>query len=197
MKNHKIPLLACIVLFALSCSGSKEERALEKVAKDLGMDKEKLKNTSFYSFEISGGALDGQTFSTPAYAQGGIDTRWNENTEISASTIEFVDPPQGNSTFRLIWEGDQISPLTGEANPFGESSYIELKVKKEDNKYSFLSENGAIKIVSRSKKSWVDQITKKEYPILDIEAEFEGDFTEINSGEKVKIKGWVKGFDPR
>lgn len=197
MKTHTILLLACIVLIALSCSGSKEDQALEKVAKELGMDKEKLKNTFFYSFEITGGTLDAQTFSTPPYAQGGIDTRWNENTEISASTIEFVDPPQGNSRFRLIWDGDQISPLTAEADPFGENSYIELKVEKDGKKQVFLSENGSVKIVSKTNKSWVDQITKKEYPIIDIEAGFEGGFTEINSGEKVKIKGWVKGFDPR
>ena len=193
----RILLLTGVSLLAFGCGGSKEERALEKVAEDLGIDKEKLENKSFYSFEITGGTLDGQTFTTPVYAQGGIDTRWDENTVISASTIGFVDPSQGNSTFRMIWEGDQISPLKAEENPFGENSYIALKVKKDDKKYTFLSDDGSYQVVSKHKKSWVDQITKKEYPIMDIEAGFEGDFTETNSGEKVKIKGWVKGFDPR
>lgn len=197
MKINRTLFLAAISLLAFACGGTKEDQALEKVAKELGMDKDKLKNQSFYSFEITGGTLDAQTFSTPPYAQGGIDTRWNENTEISASTIEFVDPPQGNSRFRLIWDGDHISPLTAEADPFGENSYIELKVEKDGKKHVFLSENGSFKTLSKTNKSWVDQITKNEYPIIDIEAGFEGDFTEINSGEKVKIKGWVKGFDTR
>ncbi|WP_192348346.1 hypothetical protein [Algoriphagus sp. Y33] len=194
---NRIILLAGILLLAFACGASNEDQALEKVAKDLGIDKEKLKSKSFYSFKISGGSLDGQTFTTPVYAQGGIDSRWNENREISASTVGFVDPPQGNSTFRMIWDGDKISPLKAEANPFGENSFIELKVEKNDKKYVFLSDSGSYQIVSKNKKSWVDQITKDEYPILDIEAEFEGDFTEATSGEKVKIKGWVKGFDPR
>ena len=194
---YRILLLTGVSLLTFACGGSPEDQALEKVAEELGIDKEKLKNKSFYSFEIIGGTLDGQTFTTPVYAQGRIDARWNENTEISASTIGFVDPPQGNSTFRMIWEGDNISPLKPEENPFGENSYIELKVEKNDQKYTFLSDGGSYQVVSKNKKAWVDQITKKEYPIVDIEAEFEGDFTETNSGEKVKIKGWVKGFDPR
>ncbi|MDR7128968.1 hypothetical protein J2X69_001303 [Algoriphagus sp. 4150] len=190
-------LLAGVLLITFSCGGSKEDQALEKVAKELGMDKEKLKSKSFYSFKISGGSLDGQTFTTPVYAQGGIDSRWDENKEISASTVSFIDPPQGNSTFRMIWEEDKIGPLKPEENPFGKNSFIELKVEKNDKKYVFLSDSGSYKIISKKEKSWVDQITKEEYPILDIEAEFEGDFTETTSGEKVKIKGWVKGFDPR
>ncbi|SFU20144.1 hypothetical protein SAMN04489724_0251 [Algoriphagus locisalis] len=194
---NRILLLTGVSLLAFACGGSSEDQALEKVAEDLGIDKKELENKSFYSFEITGGTLDGQTFTTPVYAQGGIDSRWNENTEISASTIGFVDPPQGNSTFRMIWEGDKISPLKPEENPFGENSFIELKVEKDDQKYTFLSDGGSYQVVSKNKKAWVDQITKKEYPIVDIEAEFEGDFTETNSGEKVKIKGWVKGFDPR
>ncbi|MCE7056436.1 hypothetical protein LZF95_17260 [Algoriphagus sp. AGSA1] len=190
-------LLAGIFLLAFACGGSKEDQALEKVAKELGMDKEKLKSKSFYSFKISGGSLDGKTFTTPVYAQGGIDSRWDGNKEISASTVSFIDPPQGNSTFRMIWEEDKISPLKPEENPFGENSFIELKVAKDDEKYVFLSQSGSYKLISKKPKTWVDQITKEEYPILDIEAEFEGDFTETTSGEKVKIKGWVKGFDPR
>ncbi len=190
-------LLVGISLLAFACGASKEDQALEKVAKELGMDKEQLKSKSFYSYEISGGSLDGQTFTTPVYAQAGIDTRWNGNREINASTIGFVDPLQGNSIFRMIWEEDKISPLKPEQNQFGDNSFIELKVAKEDKKYVFLSESGSYKIVSKKPKTWTDQITKDEFPIIDLEAEFEGDFTETTSGEKVKIKGWVKGFDPR
>lgn len=194
---NRLLILAGMSIFTFSCGGSKEDQALEQVAKDLGIDKEELDTKSFYSFEITGGALDGQTFTTPVYAQGGIDSRWDENRAIDATTVKFVDPPQGNSVFRMIWEGDKISPLKPEENQFGDNSFIELKVVKDDKKYAFLSQNGSYNIVSKKEKTWVDQIMKQEYPILDIEADFEGEFTETNSGEKVKIKGWVKGFDPR
>jgi hypothetical protein len=196
-KINQLILAAGISLCAIACSGSKEDQALEQVAKDLGMDKKDLENKSFYSYEIIGGALDGQTVTTPVYAQGGIDSRWNENREIAATTVSFVDPPQGNSVFRMIWDGEKISPLKPEANQFGENSFIELKVAKDDKKYTFLSQSGSYKIMAKKKKTWTDQIMKQEYPIMDLEAEFEGEFTEITSGEKVKIKGWMKGFDPR
>ncbi|WPR75918.1 hypothetical protein [Algoriphagus sp. NG3] len=194
---NRLMLLAGISLLAFACGGSKEDQALEKVAKELGMDKEKLKSKSFYSYEVSGGSLDGQTFTTPVYAQAGIDTRWDENRKINASTIGFVDPLQGNSTFRMIWEDDRISPLKPEENPFGENSFVELKVAKDDEKHVFLSQSGSYKLISKKPKTWVDQITKEGYLVLDIEAEFEGDFIETSTGQKVKIKGWVKGFDPR
>lgn len=196
-KISQLILTVGISLCAIACGGSKEDQALEQVAKDLGMDKKDLEHKSFYSFEITGGALDGQTITTPVYAQGGIDSRWNENREINATTVNFVDPPQGNSIFRMIWQGDKISPLKPDQNQFGENSFIELKVAKDDKKYTFLSQSGEFRIGSKKDKTWIDQMTKQEYPIVDIEAEFEGEFTETTSGEKVKIKGWVKGFDSR
>jgi len=41
-----------------------------------------------------------------------------------------------------------------------------------------------------------DVIMKTEYPVWDIEADFEGEFKEQNSGELVKIKGTFKGINP-
>ena len=180
--------LVGIVFFSFACSSSKEDQAIEKVAKELGMDKDKLKSKSFYSFKVHGGALDGQEFSVPAYAQGGIDARWDENKELAVSTIGFIDPMQGSSTFRFVWEGEQVRPLEAEANPFGDNSFIELNVKEDEKKYSFLSQTGAFKITSKEKKSLIDDITKESYPVYDLDADFEGDFSDASSGEN-KILG--------
>jgi hypothetical protein len=191
----RLVLAAVASALTFSCGGSKEDQALERVAEDMGMDKKDLKNKSYYSFTVTGGSLDGQTFSTPAYAMARTFSTRNENNELTKSKISFIDPPQGDSNFNLLWEGDRPKPLTQSADSFGDS-YVELKVVKEEVRHSFLSLNGSVKFKSKEKKMRQDVIMKTEYPVWDIEADFEGEFKEQNSGELVKIKGTFKGINP-
>ncbi|MGF1638349.1 MAG: hypothetical protein ACFCUU_14835 [Cyclobacteriaceae bacterium] len=177
----------------MSCSNSPEEKAKDLVSKSMGIDKKKLESISYYHIKVIGGALDGKEFSTPVYAQGGIDTRKVEGKE--GSTISFMDTPQGYSNFRIIWNGNEATPLTSKTNPFGTNSYIELKLKVDDEKYSFISENGAYKIKSRKERT-LTHGTGEKYTAIDVEAEFDGEFVEATSGEKVKIKGLVRGINP-
>lgn len=184
-------VLTCIFCLTLSCSSSPENMAKAEIAKSLAVDKEKLETSSYYIYTIYGGALDGKEFSTPVYAQGGIDTRKVEGLE--GSTITFMDPTQGSSNFRIIWNEEDATPLTSKANPFGKNSYIELNLKVAEAKYRFLSDHGIYNI--KSKQKWVKTYdTGQEFTNYDVLAEFEGEFTETSSGEKVKIKGLVNGF---
>lgn len=189
-------ILCTAVLIMVACSGSKEERAIEKVAKDLGMDKKDLENKSMYEITITGGALDGKQFQTPVYAQGGVDSRWGADKEQVASTVGFIDPMQGNTNFYIVWDNKSPKPLASGGMFDSENSFIQIGIKDGEQKYEFVSQSGTYNIKSNEQKTKIDQITKDEYPVWDIEADFEGQFKDPSTGEIVTIKGTVRGVNP-
>lgn len=189
-------ILSGALIIAVACSGSKEDRALDKVAKDLGMDKKDLENKSMYAITITGGALNGQQFQTPVYAQGGVDSRWGSDKEQVASTIGFIDPIQGNTNFYIVWDDNSPKPLASGGMFDSENSFIQIGIKDGEQKYEFVSQSGTYNIKSNEQKTKIDQITKDEYPVWDIEADFEGEFKDSSTGGMVNIKGTVRGVNP-
>ena len=193
--KHIFQYLFCVcTLFTfIACSSSPEEKAKKEIAKSLGIDKKKLDSESFYQFKVESGPLKGKEFTTPTYAQGGIGSTWDADKTLTKSEISFIDPLQGSTNFCFRWTGKDINPIAPDKDPYSKNSFIELKIKVDEDQYTYMAEKANLKVKSLKEVSKLDQITKENYPQWDLELEFDGEFKEMATGEIAKIKGMVKG----
>src|SRR5690606_24925084 len=133
-------LVIVVVALFISCGQSKTEKANEEVAKSLGIEKEEVDSKSYYSFTIQDGELSGKTFVTASYAQTMNGFRYGGDSKIETMEITFVDPEQGNSTFKISFKNEIAQPFSSE-----KGSEFTVSFLNDGKKYTLSSKSGTIK----------------------------------------------------
>lgn len=194
-------LIACLALLgACGPSGSTDQPAASTAAPSSTAAKAASSRNppdqGTFSFTIVDGPHAGQT-ATIGGRHVRAMSRWrtDENNAVSLSSVTFVDPINGNNTFSLKWDGDKALPL-GSEEPSSESqrhSYIELGATLNEQKVRFTSVDGTVSIGNIRNHTHRDTVMKRDYPLRDADATFEGSFKqEGNSGGTVRIRGSVQ-----
>lgn len=178
-------LLIILVALLISCGKSTGDKAKEEVAKSLGVDKEELDSKSYYTFTVQDGDLSGKTFATSSYAQTMNGFRYGGDSKIETLEITFIEPEQGNSTFKISFKNET-------AQPFGSEKGSEFKVSfSNDGKtHTLTSKSGTIKVNEFiDNKASSDDSRGSFADERKIELDFEGVFIDQTSNEEVKVNG--------
>lgn len=148
-----------------------------------------------FSFTVVDGPLAGQTATIGRHVRAMSQWRTNENHAVSLSSVTFVDPINGNSTFSLLWDGEKAHALGSEEpnNANHRHSYIELNTTLNEQKLRFTSVDGTINVSNIRNHTHHDTVMKRDYPLRDADATFEGNFQQVGgSGDPVRIRGSVQ-----
>lgn len=178
-------LVIVVVALFISCGQSKTEKANEEVAKSLGIEKEELDSKSYYSFTIHDGDLSGKTFVTSSYAQTMNGFRYGGDSKIETLEITFVDPEQGNSTFKISFKNEIAQPFSSE-----KGSEFTVSFLNDGKKYTLSSKSGTIKVNEFiDNKASFDDSRGSFADKRRIELDFEGVFVDQTSNEEVNVNG--------
>jgi len=194
-------LIACLILLgACGPSGSTDQPAASAAAPSSTTAKPASSrdrpDQGTFSFTIVDGPLAGQT-ATIGGRHVRAMSRWrtDENHAVSLSSVTFVDPINGNSTFSLHWDGEKALAL-GSEEPNSASqrnSYIELGATLNEQKLRFTSVDGAVNVSNIRNHTHHDTVMKRDYALRDADATFEGNFKQVGgNGSTVRIRGSVQ-----
>lgn len=179
----KILVIAVVALF-ISC-GQSTDNAKEEVAKSLGVDQDELNSKSYYSFTVQERDESGQTFVTSGYAQTMNGFKYGGDSKIESFEITFIDPQQGDSTFKISFKEETAQPFGSE-----KGSEFLLSFLNNGKKHTLASKSGTIKVNKfMDNKASFDDTRGSFADERRIELDFEGTFIDQTSNKEVNVNG--------
>lgn len=176
-----------LVALLLACASSSNEPSTDAIAKSLGVDKKELNSKSYYTFTFQDGDLSGNTMLSSSYAQTMNGFRYGGDSTLESFTVNFIDPQQGDSTFKVIFKNEVVQGFGTE-----EGSVFILSFLNNGEKQTLTSKSGTIQINKLiDKKAAKDDSRGSFADERRIELEFEGIFINQTS-EEIKIKGLLQ-----